>query len=116
MTDYKYLSIEEENRLYRKIDNLKILSISLVIITIISIFVAIIALSFIDQTRKENQISISEYIDLEEIAYEYNSTQTYYIYRDKNTNTLYLQIEYSGGMTMTPIINPDGTAKLYEGD
>ena len=95
-----------------KIDNLKILSISLSIITIISIFISIVAISLVDKTVKENRTPTSEYIDLEKIAYDDSNT----VYRDRNTNVLYLQIKYSGGKTMTPILNSDGTAKLYEGD
>ena len=101
---------------YKKINNLKILSFTLAMLLMFFIPTTILLIVDRNNSTSKNQISISEYIDLEEIAYEYSTSQDYYIYRDKNTNTLYLQIKYSGGMTMTPIINPDGTAKLYEGE
>lgn len=112
MADYKYLSIEEENRLREKVDKYKLGCALLAMAMGASIFLNIL---FVLESRGNNassDISISEYIDLEELGYNHDHT----LYRDRNTNVLYLQIKYSGGIAMIPIINPDGTAKLYEGD
>ena len=112
MSTYNYLSIEEENRLRSKVEAYKLLCIFLAIIAATAIFLSIMFIVDKNKTQ-ENGTNISEYIDLEKIAYDYGHS----IYRDRNTNVLYLQIKYnSGELVMTPIINPDGTAKLYEGN
>lgn len=110
MSNYNYLSIEEENRLHNKLDKYKFGCILASFGLIISIVLNVL---FIIDKRTNNEYSeiiVSEYIDLEEVSDSGNQV----LYRDKTTNVLYIKLLPSGGIT--PIINPDGTAKLYEGD
>lgn len=52
----------------------------------------------------------SKYIDME-LVEEYDG---YDIYRDTNTNVLYLVVGGYSTSLITPILNSDGTPKLYE--
>lgn len=107
------LSIEEENKLYNKINCIKIICIVLFLAVVFLLILSINLLIDRKITSDVSKSDIAEYIDLEEIAYN----RGHYIYRDINTDVLYLQIKYnSGELVMTPILNPDGTAKLYEGN
>ena len=55
----------------------------------------------------------SEYINLQILEKE----QTYVIYRDINTNNLYLELRSNGySSALTPILESDGTPKKYIGN
>ena len=59
------------------------------------------------EINKESR-SVKEFIDIECIASDISGR----ILVDKNTGVLYWEF---GGKKMTPILNTDGTPKLYEG-
>lgn len=107
------LSIEEENRLYEKIKGARVLC---VIFAVIAAFLLFMTITLIHERNMENdeyRSDITDYINLKEVAHD----DGYYVYYDKNTKVMYYQIRYNGGeFVMSPILNSDGTAKLYEGD
>ena len=64
-----------------------------------------------DSERAFAQLTNSnDYFSLEIVE---RTTDTY-ILRDRNTDVLYLFINAGHGKTMCPILNSDGTPKLYE--
>lgn len=56
----------------------------------------------------------SKYVDFEIIASDYAEGWT--VCYDKNTKVMYVILDAYQSTGMTPILNEDGTPKLYEGD
>ena len=56
----------------------------------------------------------SSYINFEVIDFNYRDGWT--ILYDKNTKVMYIILDGYQSTGMTPILNADGTPKLYEGD
>lgn len=56
----------------------------------------------------------SKYADFEVIASDYAEGWT--VCYDKNTKVMYVILDAYQSTGMTPILNEDGTPKLYEGD
>lgn len=56
----------------------------------------------------------SKYADFEVIASDY--TEGWIVCYDKNTKVMYVILDAYQSTGMTPILNEDGTPKLYEGD
>jgi hypothetical protein len=70
-------------------------------------------------TSTTTSIDFDEYIDLVEISSKKASNIVngrYVIYYDKNTGVMYLETSVSNVQSgITPILNTDGTPKIYEG-
>ena len=96
----------------------KIKKIIIDILMIIFIIFLIIILTSCDnnQTIDQYYSDISEYIDLETIAYNVTNIGFDRIYYDKNTGVMYYIGSFNGMQCGFPIYNSDGTLKLYEGD
>lgn len=56
----------------------------------------------------------SKYMDLAVVEYDYHNGWT--ILYDKNTMVMYVILDAYQSTGMTPILNADGTPRLYEGD
>jgi hypothetical protein len=56
----------------------------------------------------------SKYVDFEIIASD--ATEGWTVCYDKNTKVMYVILDAYQSTGMTPILNEDGTPKLYEGD
>lgn len=56
----------------------------------------------------------SKYIDFVVVEYDYHDGWT--ILYDKNTMVMYVILDAYQSTGMTPILNADGTPRLYEGD
>lgn len=56
----------------------------------------------------------SKYMDLAVVEYDYHDGWT--ILYDKNTMVMYVILDAYQSTGMTPILNADGTPRLYEGD
>lgn len=56
-------------------------------------------------------LASSKYCDMEAVE---ECDPRVIIYRDKNTNVLYLAVGGYKSFGLTPILNADGTPKLYE--
>lgn len=68
-----------------------------------------------EQEAKEEEFN--SYFNLEVVAKSTNFSGNYeYIYVDKNTKVLYYVVDDLKCYGITPILNADGTPKLYEGD
>jgi hypothetical protein len=56
----------------------------------------------------------SKYMDLAVVEYDFHDGWT--ILYDKNTMVMYIILDAYQSTGMTPILNADGTPRLYEGD
>jgi hypothetical protein len=56
----------------------------------------------------------SKYMDLTVVEYDFHDGWT--ILYDKNTMVMYVILDAYQSTGMTPILNADGTPRLYEGD
>ena len=56
----------------------------------------------------------SKYVDFVVVEYDYHDGWT--ILYDKNTMVMYVILDAYQSTGMTPILNADGTPRLYEGD
>lgn len=67
--------------------------------------------------QKAKEETFNSYFDFVMVAERTNYTGKFeYVYVDRNTKVLYYVAESSRSYGITPILNADGTLKLYEGD
>lgn len=70
-----------------------------------------------DSDSDEKQLSFSIEDRFVRIGYERNvTTSNYFIYVDKETRVMYWGMSSSYASALSPILNPDGTPELYDGD
>lgn len=50
------------------------------------------------------------------VAKDFDSSEEFIIVYHKETKVMYVIVEYTEGVGITPLLNPDGTPMLYQGE
>lgn len=83
---------------------------SIVPVVVVVVFIIYILMQNPSDEYDENTKCIETYFDLEVIC----EKDVYQICYDRNTNVLYYKISGNNWYDITPILNSDGTPKLYK--
>lgn len=64
-----------------------------------------------DRTADINNSDVFKLVDK-----DFDSTENFVIVYHKETKVMYVVVEYDRGVGITPLLNPDGTPMLYQGE